>query len=134
MRFRIIAVVCAFLGTLLTLFIHHWLRTFLSLTRPEWYESEYFPLLVACAVFVVLAIWGRLSTREATACGLLVTAPPYGWYTAVVVYEYMFGESAFTLAECIRLTAKGGILAVSGAALSPLLSSVTRMTRKWSSQ
>ena len=130
MAFRIVAVVCACLGTLLTLFIRHWLGTFLSLSRPEWYESEYLPIWVACVVFVVLAIWGRLSTREAIASGLLVTAPPYGWYGAVVVYEYMYGESAFTIAECMRLTTKVGILAVSGAALNPLLSTITRIVRK----
>jgi len=130
MTFRTIAIACALIGALLTLFIYHWIGNYLSFVRPEWYESEYLPLWVASAVAMVLAMWGRLSTGEAIASGLLVTAPPYGWYAAVVLYEYMYGESAFTIAECVRLMTKVGILAVSGGALNPLLSTLTRMIRK----
>jgi hypothetical protein len=127
--FRIAAGACALIGALLALFILHWLRNLPLFTRPEWYESEFLPLWVALAVFGVLAFWGRLSTRQAIVTGLLVTVPPYGLYAAVALYEFIYGESAFPLGEYLRLTTKVDILAMSGAALNPLLCTATRMWR-----
>jgi hypothetical protein len=129
MSFRTIAAGCALIGTLLALFIHYWLFNLSWFSRPEWYESEYLPFWVACVVFTGLAIWGRLSTRQAIISGLLVTAPPYSYYAAVALYGYIYGESAFPIAEYMRLTAKVGTLAISGAVLNPLLSAATRMVR-----
>ena len=118
------------IGALLALFILHWLRNLVSFIRPAWYESEYLPMWVAVAVFGVLAIWGRLSTRQAIVCGLLVTVPPYGLYAGSALYEFIYGESTFPLGEYLRLTTRVGALAMSGAALNPLLCTATRKWRR----
>jgi hypothetical protein len=127
--FRIAAGACALIGALLALFILHWLRNLVSFIRPAWYESEYLPLWVAVAVFAVLAIRERLSARQAIVTGLLITLPPYGLYAGIALYEFIYGESTFSLGEYLRLTTRVGVLAVSGAALNPLLCTATRMWR-----
>jgi hypothetical protein len=130
MSFRTSVGICASIGGLLALFIWHWLNNLVSLVRPEWYESEYLPLWVALGVFGVLAIWARLSTRQAVVTGLLVTVPPYGLYAGIAWFEYMYGDSVFPIGEYGRLTARVVVLAMSGGALNPLLSSAASMWRR----
>jgi hypothetical protein len=63
MTFRIIAAVCALIGTLLALFIHYLLLNLSFFRRPEWYESDYSPVWVACVITPREDRWHRKLAR-----------------------------------------------------------------------
>jgi hypothetical protein len=111
------------LGLALVLFMKWYVRNFSFLPPSNWYDSYWLPLIVACLVYLVEALWTQVS-RE-WLYGLLITAPPYGWHAAVLTLIYVEGASV-TPSEYVKIALPPFVLAFSGAFLSPAIRRLAR--------
>ncbi len=105
------------LGVLLTLFIINYIGDSLILRTTRWYESYWLPLCVACLVFAGEALWLRLPIKWLY--GLLITAPPYGWYAGLATTAYIESRSEVTTYLKVALPAL--LVALSGGILNPVI-------------
>ena len=106
------------LGVVLALFMNHYARDF-SLLAPEWYDSYWLPLWVACLTYAFESIFVRLPAGWLY--GLLITVPPYGWYAALVTVLYFENRSEATSSEYLKMAVPALLLALSGGILNPAI-------------
>ncbi len=105
------------LGVLLTLFIINYIGDSLILTTTRWYESYWLPLCAACLVFAGEALWLRLPVKWLY--GLLITAPPYGWYAGLATTAYI--ENRSEVMSYLKVALPAFLLALSGGILNPVI-------------
>jgi|HubBroStandDraft_6_1064221.scaffolds.fasta_scaffold739427_1 hypothetical protein len=122
-----VGVLHTILGVLLTLFIISYIGNSLILRTTRWYESYWLPLCVACLVYAGEALWLRLPMKWLY--GLLITAPPYGWYAGLATTGYIGGGGE--LASYLKVVLPALLLAMSGAILNPVIAElVSRIQNK----
>jgi hypothetical protein len=120
------------MGICLTLVIRYSTWS-ISIARAEneWYESDYLPIWAACAFFAVVAVWVRLPKLESAIDGLLVTGPPYGWLMLLLTdLLNSASEEPAALKNVRALVPLVVCLALSGAVLNPLISTVVELIRR----
>lgn len=126
------AIACSYLAIGVILMVVFRRSTWsISIVRqePEWYQSDYLPLFVACFVFCVVSFWVRLRILESAVFGLLITGPPYGWLSWLLMQlANTSGEDGTANAKAVLPLAVG--LALSGAVLNPLLSGIVGRIRQ----
>jgi hypothetical protein len=104
-------------GVLLTLLIMNYIGESLILRTTRWYDSYWLPLCVACLVYLCEALWLRLPIKWLY--GLLITAPPYGWYAGLATTAYI--ESRSDVTRYLKVALPALLLALSGAVLNPVI-------------
>ena len=95
----------------------------------RWYESEWFPLAVACLLFATVSIWVPLSKLKSSLFGVLVTAPPYSRPLLLAIQTYLHpgaGNSVTAFRDYVGPFALLGILALSGGFLNPVVSGIAK--------
>ena len=112
-----VGVLHAILGVLLTLFMMNYIQDSLILRTTRWYDSYWLPLCVACLVYAGEALWLRLPIEWLY--GLLITAPPYGWYAGLATTAYIGNRSEVT--SYLKVALPALLLALSGAILNPVI-------------
>lgn len=122
-----VGVLHAILGVLLTLFMMSYIQDSLILRTTTWYDSYWLPLCVACLVYAGEALWLRLPRKWLY--GLLVTAPPYGWYAGLATTAHIGNRSEVT--SYLKVALPALLLALSGAILNPVIGRlVSRLRNK----
>lgn len=106
-------------GVALALFINHYIRDFSILITPEWYDSYWLPLWVACVCYAAEALWVQLPADWLY--GVMITGPPYGWHAGVVTAMYLKGGSGSSMSEYLKLAIPAVLLALSGTVLNPVV-------------
>ena len=122
-----VGVLHVLLGVALALFMNHYARNF-SLFAPEWYDSYWLPLWVACLTYAFEAMFVRLPAGWLY--GLLITAPSYGWYAALVTVLYFENRSETTSSEYLKIALPALLLALSGGILNPVIAWLVSRARQ----
>lgn len=113
-----VGVLHVLLGVALAVFMNHYARDF-SLLAREWYDSYWLPLWVACLTYAFEAMFVRL--QAGWLYGLLITAPAYGWYAALVTVLYFENRKETTSSEYLEIALPALVLALSGGILNPVI-------------
>lgn len=128
-RDLLLAVFHALVGGMLLLVARHGtphLSFFVE--EPPWYESDFFPIIVACGVFAVVGIWFRSS--QGWLRGLLTTLPPYGWLAWYLAGLIRAGENHTYVENAKALMLMAICLGLSGIVLNPLIAALIGWVRK----
>jgi hypothetical protein len=112
-----VGVLHVLLGVLLTFFIINHITNSLILRTTRWYDSYWLPLCVACLVYAGEALWLRLPVKWLY--GLLITAPPYGWYAGLATTAYI--ENMNEATSYLKVALPALLLALSGGILNPVI-------------
>lgn len=120
----------ALIGAVLTPAIHLALRGISPVGPREWYESADLPLWTACFVFATVALWVRFPVLVSAVQGLLITGPPYAWAAWYVTATYRSPAVSVTTSDYMRALAMSLGMALSGAVLNPLISTVVGMVKQ----
>jgi hypothetical protein len=123
-----VGVLHVLLGVALALFVNHYVRDFSLLLAPEWYDSYWLPLWVACLTYAFENIFVRLPAGWLY--GLLITAPPYGWHAALVTVLYFENRNEATPSEYLKMALPALLLASSGGILNPVITWLASRARR----
>jgi len=110
----------------MALFINHYIRDF-SLIAPEWYDSYWLPLWVACLCYAIEAVCVQL--QKDWLYGLLITGPPYGWHACLATVLYLKNRSEVSASEFLKISLPALLLALSGGILNPVIAKLVAHLR-----
>jgi hypothetical protein len=114
-----VGVVHVLLGVGLAFFMNHYLRNIPVLLGDRWYDSYWLPLWVACLAFVFEAMFVQLPADWLY--GLLITAPPYGWYAILMTVIYLENRRDVGASDYAKEALPALLLALCGAILNPVI-------------
>ncbi len=124
-----VGVVNLLFGAAMALFINHYIGDF-SLIAPEWYDSYWLPLGLACLCYVIEAVCVQLPVDWLY--GLLITAPPYGWHACLATVLYLKNRSEVSASEFLKIGLPALLLALSGGILNPIIARlVAHLRSRW---